>query len=132
MAEAVNLIYDNLSSEWESFITQLEQMASLLKQSLIVESLEQALIVEEAKRKTKESEKEKGEEKALVGHKRNRNFRRGRRQISKFDGDRHNCGKYGHKVADCWSKKSQESNENKEKSQVLRLVARESAKDSER
>ena len=54
MMKVVDLIYGNLSNDWDSFVTQLQQMSDLLRKELTVESLEKVLIVEEVKRKSKE------------------------------------------------------------------------------
>ena len=101
MAEAVDLICENLSKDWEQFTTQLQQMADLLGQELSVDSIEKALIVEEAKRKIKNPESgKKGEEKALVSHE-----KKGLNGKScKFEGKCHYCKKEGHKENDCWVK----------------------------
>ena len=68
MSEAVDLVIENLGKGWEDFITHLQQTAFLMDKELSMDTLERALIIEEAKRKMSETATNgKSEKKALVG-----------------------------------------------------------------
>jgi hypothetical protein len=107
LSEAVDLICSNLPDEWDGFTTSLQQMADLLGTKITILMLEKALIVEEAKRKVKNPDiNDTGEKRALYGQQDRRS--RGNPRRRKFMGACYNCGKKGHKAADCWSEKKQD------------------------